>query len=239
MRRLRKRDIIKKLKARKHDKKKFPPRHNRRHNYQFFFIYKWRVLLLMSLCLWLMNFNLFTIASRCGTARRGGDVIWVQIIYRVLRPLCAGYVESDHERKQVFDWNFVKTWEYSYARLALTISWFWSLKLYATLWDIHRVFSIGEFFWSIMIWILWLPLKFVSWWQILSQFSYFWWTMKGRCTSLIFSHFYDIWYQSLAFFAIFMKDLTNQLKRQWSLSNFKFALKVRKGMKRHNRKKLF
>ena len=35
--------------------------------------------------------------------RRGGDVIWVQIIYRVLRPLCAGCVESDHERKQVFD----------------------------------------------------------------------------------------------------------------------------------------
>ena len=36
-------------------------------------------------------------------AQERGDVIWVQIIYRVLRPLCAGCVESDHERKQVFD----------------------------------------------------------------------------------------------------------------------------------------
>ena len=44
------------------------------------------------------------------TARRAhsserGDVIWVQIIYRVLvpLPLCSVCVESDHERKQVFD----------------------------------------------------------------------------------------------------------------------------------------
>ena len=44
------------------------------------------------------------------TARREhssarGDVIWVQIIYRVLvpLPLCSVCVESDHERKQVFD----------------------------------------------------------------------------------------------------------------------------------------
>ena len=114
----------------------------------------------MSLCLWLMNFNLFTIASRC-TWRERGDVIWVQIIYRVLRPLCAGCVESDHERKQVFDWNFVKTWEYSYARLALTISWFWSLKLYATLWDIYRVFSYP---WVNMVQ-LWFELNFESFFQ--------------------------------------------------------------------------
>ena len=152
----------------------------------------------MSLCLWLMNFNLFTIASRCGTARRGGDVIWVQIIYRVLRPLCAGCVESDHERKQVFDWNFVKTWEYSYARLALTISWFWSLKLYALrhMYIVHRVFSQGWIF--VQSWFEFWDChsnslsQLVFWWCMISQFTYFWWTMKGRWTSLTFLTF--LWY---------------------------------------------
>ena len=130
----------------------------------------------MSLCLWLMNFNLFTIASRC-TWRERGDVIWVQIIYRVLRPLCAGCVESDHERKQVFDWNFVKTWEYSYARLALTISWFWSLKLYALRHMHIEFFPKGEFF--IQSWFeFWDFYCHSSFFGDTLQLFHFWWTIN-------------------------------------------------------------
>ena len=138
--------------------------------------------------------------------RRGGDVIWVQIIYRVLRPLCAGCVESDHERKQVFDWNFVKTWEYSYARLALTISWFWSLKLYALRHNIE-FFPMGNFLFNYDL-NFEIPFKVVfSDTYILSQFTFFGWTQRKMDLTYIS---FDIGYRSLAFFCHFMTDLTNQ-----------------------------
>ena len=51
----------------------------------------------------LVQHCLVATARRAHSSERG-DVIWVQIIYCVLvAPLCSVCVESDHERKQVFD----------------------------------------------------------------------------------------------------------------------------------------
>mgnify|MGYP007045445359 CR=1 FL=1 len=156
-------------------------------------------------------------------AQERGDVIWVQIIYRVLRPLCAGCVESDHERKQVFDWNFVKTcvrsiWESSstdsqdHPWLAMLIhSSNWSSVLWKVQWLQHTMLKSQIFVQKVDLdqTFFWIFVKFNQsrFWLLSTQKCYLFWDFWDKMWTFGIVCKGSGWVSGLAFLDLWEKKV--------------------------------